>query len=97
MRDDLVPDVSLGTHFLNELIEMDILYLALFPTRQDNVLDKAFFASAPNRLAETAPDAAAWGEMVRLIDTADLKDVTLKLHADTLKQTVVCYQQREGR
>jgi len=97
MRDDLVPDVSLGTHFLNELIEMDILYLALFPMRQDNYLDKAFFASAPNRLAEAAPDAAAWGEMVRLIDTADLKGVTLKLHADTLKQTVVCYQQRDGR
>ena len=97
MRDDLVPDVSLGTHFLNELIEMDILYLALFPTRQDNYLDKAFFASAPNRLAEAAPDAANWGEMVRLVDTADLKDVTLKLHADTLKQTVVCYQERAGK
>jgi len=31
MREDLVPDVSLGTHFFNELVEMDILYLALFP------------------------------------------------------------------
>ena len=31
MREDLVPDVSLGTHFLSELVEMDMLYLALFP------------------------------------------------------------------
>ena len=33
MRDTLVPDVSLGTHFLSELVEMDVLYFALFPRR----------------------------------------------------------------
>jgi len=95
MRDDLVPDVSLGTHFLNELIEMDILYLALFPTRQDNYLSKAFFESAPNRLVDVAPDAAAWASMVRIVDAADLAGVALKLHANTLKQTVICYQQHK--
>ena len=31
MREDLIPDVSLGTHFFNDLVELDILYLALFP------------------------------------------------------------------
>ena len=36
MREDLVPDVSLGTHFFNDLVEMDILYLALFPGRRNN-------------------------------------------------------------
>ena len=39
MRDDLVPDVSLGTHFFNDLVEMDILYLALFPGRQGQLLE----------------------------------------------------------
>jgi hypothetical protein len=98
MRDDLVPDVSLGTHFLNELIEMDILYLALFPTRQDNVLNKAFFSSLPNRLADLAPDAADWARAVRVIDAADLGPRTaVKLHADTLKQTVVCYLAHAGK
>ena len=33
MHEHLVPDVSLGTHFLNELVETDMLYLALFPQR----------------------------------------------------------------
>ena len=97
MRDDLVPDVSLGTHFLNELIEMDILYLALFPTRQDNFLNKAFFSSLPNHLADLAPDAAGWASAVRIIDTADLGSRgTVKLHANTLKQTVLCYLERSG-
>jgi hypothetical protein len=98
MRDDLVPDVSLGTHFLNELIEMDILYLALFPTRQDNVLNKEFFSSRPNHLADLAPDAADWARAVRVIDTADLGPrAAVKLHADTLKQTVVCYLAHAGK
>jgi hypothetical protein len=98
MREDFVPDVSLGTHFLNELVEMDMLYLALFPTRQDNFLNQAFFESRPNRLADLAPDEAAWAEAVRVIDTADLGDGrTLKVHANTLKQKVVCYLDVDGR
>jgi hypothetical protein len=94
MRDDFVPDVSLGTHFLNELIEMDILYMALFPTRADNLLNKAFFESQPNRLPELLPDAAQWAAGVRVIDLEGR--LAVKLHANTLKQKAVCYVEREG-
>jgi hypothetical protein len=97
MRDDLVPDVSLGTHFLNELIELDILYLALFPTRADNRLNKAFFDSRPNRLAELLPSAAAWAPVIRVIDTASLGLQSVKVHANTLKQKVVCYLESSGK
>ena len=41
MRDDLVPDVSLGTHFFNDLVEKDMLYLALFPKREGNYWNDA--------------------------------------------------------
>jgi len=92
MRDDLVPDVSLGTHFLNELVEMDMLYLALFPTRSDNSLSKTFFEGRPNRLAALAPDAANWAHAVRVIDLADIDGGRgIRLHANTLTQKVVCY------
>ena len=30
MHEGLVPDLSLGTHFFNDLVEMDILYMAFF-------------------------------------------------------------------
>ena len=86
MREDLVPDVSLGTHFLNELVEMDMLYLALFPTRADNSLDKAFFEDQPNHLAKLLPDAAGWAHAVRVFDPTGFR-----LHANCLKQKVVCY------
>ena len=34
MHEHLVPDVSLGTHFFNELVEADTLYFAMFPDRE---------------------------------------------------------------
>jgi hypothetical protein len=95
MRDDLVPDVSLGTHFFNELVELDILYCALFPKRQDNVLNGGFFESAPNRLAELMPAAASWVPVIKVIDAASLPGGgRLRLTADCLKQRVVCYRNR---
>jgi pyruvate, water dikinase len=92
MRDDFVPDVSLGTHFLNELVEMDMLYLALFPTRPEDFLRKEFLEGPPNRLAELMPDAAEWAHVVRVIDPASaISARNLMLYANTLKQRVVCY------
>jgi len=72
MRENLVPDVSLGTHFLNELVEMNILYMALFPHQQRNYLHEEFFLNAPNRLLTLVPGAARWTDAVRVIDTHDV-------------------------
>jgi hypothetical protein len=96
MRDDLVPDVSLGTHFFNDLVEMDILYLALFPGRKDNFWDRAFFERSPNRLAELLPSEAQWSEVVRVIDVQSaFRDGTvLKLNSNALTQQVLCYLER---
>jgi pyruvate, water dikinase len=92
MREDVVPDVSLGTHFFNELVEMDMLYLALFPNRPDNSLGKEFLEGCPNSLADLAPDAAAWGHVVRVINAASLPSGRrVRLHANTLTQKVVCF------
>jgi pyruvate, water dikinase len=93
MRDDLVPDVSLGTHFFNELVEMDILYLALFPGRKENSWDREFFEQSPSRLTELAADMAEWSGVIRVIDVAGRPGGTavLKLNANALEQTVLCY------
>lgn len=71
MRENLIPDVSLGTHFLNELVETDVLYMALFPQQETNYLNEDFFLNAPNRLPDTLANGAKWQEVVRLIDTRD--------------------------
>jgi hypothetical protein len=96
MREDIVPDVSLGTHFFNELVEMDILYMALFPTREGNFIGRAFFEEQPNRLTDLLPEEGRWAETVRVIDAADLPDRAIVLNANTLAQTVLVYLDRDA-
>ncbi len=93
MRQDLVPDVSLGTHFLSDLVELDMLYLALFPTQEGNKLNRRFFEEAPSRLSQLLPDTGAdYLQTVRVIDADDLSEGRgLRLYANTLEQECVCY------
>lgn len=92
MRDDLIPDVSLGTHYFSDLVEMDILYLALFPNREGNFLNESLLAASPNRLSELLPDVKKWCEVVQVIDICNLPGRgEVILNADTLKQKVLCY------
>jgi len=92
MHEGLVPDVSLGTHFFNELVESDILYLAIFPERESNALNEGFLQTMPNCLGRLLPDAAHRADVVRVLDTADLPaDTRLMLHASNRGQQAVCY------
>jgi hypothetical protein len=99
MRENLIPDVSLGTHFLNELVEMNILYLALFPRQAQNELKEEFFLQAKNRLLDLAPQAGPWSEMIRVINIADLPEEkrTIMVRADALEQHVIVYCQPSAR
>ncbi len=47
MREGLVPDVSLGTHFFNDLVEMQVLYLALVPGKDGNRVNASLLEQAP--------------------------------------------------
>ncbi len=85
MSDNLIPDVSLGTHFLNELIEADMLYFALFPARQGNRIDEAAILGRPNRLAELLPERRRFADVVHV---TDFEPGTATLYADAEEQRV---------
>jgi len=91
MHEGLVPEVSLGTHFFNDLVEMDMLYFAVYPQKYDNTLNKEFFAKAQNNLAKLLPDAAKWSEVVVVIDSAKNKGEQICLNSNVLRQQVMCY------
>jgi len=96
MRENLVPDVSLGTHFLNELVESDMLYLALFPEQGTNYLGTEQFERAPNQLLQLAPDARKWVDAISVIEASDVTGGNggVFLNADAFRQKVVCYLER---
>ncbi len=70
MREGLVPEVSRGSHLLNELVARDILYLAIFPGKPHNDLDDAIFERLSNRLAEIVPGSERWGDVLAVVDGA---------------------------
>ena len=91
MRDGLVPDVSLGTHFFNDLVDLDILYCALYPERESSVLDVSWLKGSANELARILPDDAKWSDAVRVIDHSHASEDAAFLFADNLNQEVILY------
>lgn len=88
----VVPDVSLGTHFFNDLVEGNILYLAVFPEKKGQALNEGFFLTSKNRLADLLPDEARWAEVVRVVDLAEgPAGMALYLNANALTQRALCY------
>ena len=84
MHEGLVPDLSLGTHFFHEMVEMNMLYLGFFKAREGNVLNQKLLDELPNLLAELLPDASQWARVVRVIDAPSGREMVF--FADHMKQ-----------
>ena len=92
MHEHLIPEVSLGTHFFNDLVEADMLYFALHPQKYDNILNEEFFSTAKNVLERLLPDEKKWSSVVKVIDGLNQKDdLNICLSADVTKQSAICY------
>ena len=83
----LMPELSFGTHFFQDLVESGIFYVALFPDRPECSLNCELLAKLPNRLAELVPDYTEYHTVVRV---TDLHTTPLQLLADIVSQQVVC-------
>jgi pyruvate, water dikinase len=77
MHEGLVPDLSLGTHFFHELVEMDTLYIGYFNSRQGNTLNTEFINGARNELESLLPNQATWAPVVKIIEATTDKPIYL--------------------
>jgi hypothetical protein len=59
---------SYGTHFFQDLIEAQILILALSLEDPDSKFKRSFFLKSANQLSDLVPEATQWSEVVRIID-----------------------------
>lgn len=93
MREDLIPDVSLGTHFFNDLVEFNILYLALYPDRKETILNQDFLEKISDKnFPEIDDELKHVNNAIKIIDIKDIKGVkSIFLYANSMKQQVVCY------
>ena len=87
-----LPEVSYGTHFFQDLVEADIIYVPVFPEEEDAEFNAAFFEGAHSVLPELLPDAAAHGDIVRVVDVVrESGGRTAKVVADPEKQEAICF------
>lgn len=85
-----VPELSFGTHFFQDLVEADIVYIPLYPDQPGNVYKELFFSESDNLLAEILPQYAYLSDVLRVIDvpgTCVRKTLSIHLNAD-LEQAV---------
>ncbi|MCL5105398.1 MAG: PEP/pyruvate-binding domain-containing protein [Armatimonadetes bacterium] len=87
-----VPEVSYGTHFFQDLVEGQIIYLPVYPDDANAAFNEAFFAEAPNTLTDLLPDAAEFDHLVLVIDVPAVANGSLaEVVADPQVRDAVCY------
>ena len=86
------PELSYGTHFFQDLVEADIIYIPVFPEKRDTNFNKRFFTQSPNVLAEILPQYAESGDVIRVIDTPSSHNGEYAyIIADTQTRKAICY------
>ncbi len=70
-KGDVLPDLSFGTHFFQDLVEAEIRYIPLYPGEPGTLFQESFLKDAPNILSRTLPEYADIADAVRVIDVPE--------------------------
>lgn len=90
MHKGLIPDVSLGSHFFNDIVELEMIYMAVTPHNEGHAINDDLIHSLPNSLLRLLPDADEWKDVIFVFDGADTGR-SIQLHADSIQQKAVLY------
>jgi len=86
------PEVSYGTHFFQDLVESDILYLPVYPDDAAVDFNTEFFAGSPNILKNLLPELSSFEDVVHVIDVpAATGGASAKVIADPQTRRAVCF------
>jgi len=87
-----VPEVSYGTHFFQDLVEGQIIYLPVYPDDAATEFQGEYFETAPNTLLELFPHAVEYDSVLRLIDVPKTTGGAFaQVVADPQRRHAVCF------
>jgi len=66
-EEGFTPDVSNGTHFFNDLVEADIIPIAIYPDQIGVIFNEDFLLQSMNELVSMVPDFASYESVVHVI------------------------------
>jgi hypothetical protein len=85
---NLMPELSFGTHFFQDLVESDIFFVALFPGKAGTIFNRAKLDEIPNKLAEVLPESSKYADVVGFYE---LRDRKLRIISDITSRKLVCF------
>lgn len=80
-----IPELSYGSHFFQDLVEMQIFYAALFADNKKNIFNPEYILKYPNMLEELCPNTKVFPQVIHVAKTTGLE-----LFSDILSQKVLC-------
>jgi pyruvate,water dikinase len=93
-----VPELSYGTHFFQDLVESDILYLPVYPDDEATDFNTEFFAQSPNILKDLLPELSSFEEVIHVIDVPEATGgASAKVIADPQTRNAVCFLDRSAK
>ena len=84
----MVPDLSFGSHFFQDLVEAGIFYVAIFPNSEETLFNIDFFENAANDLKDILPKETRFENVLKVIDTQS----QIQIKADLKTQNLKCYR-----
>jgi len=84
----LVPDLSFGTHFFQDMVEMDIFYMAIYPEREDVFFNLPWLTRQTNIFEDLMPNDQKYKKVVRVYD---VRGQDLRLLSDIVSQKMICF------
>ncbi|MBN1526521.1 MAG: phosphoenolpyruvate synthase [Candidatus Omnitrophica bacterium] len=90
---NLMPELSYGTHFFQDLVETGIFYVALFPEKKDIVFNHGWLVRSKDIFTELAPQEAKYRGVISVYDVSGRR---VKIMSDIVSQRVICFSGRKG-
>jgi hypothetical protein len=85
---NVMPELSYGTHFFQDLVESGIFYLSLYPDEQGVYINHDILDAESKTLSEYFPQYKKYEHVIKIFD---VKARGLTLAADIMTQRVMCY------
>ncbi len=80
-----MPELSYGSHFFQDLVEMEIFYAAIFADRRNVIFNPSYVKDRPNLLPSLCPDGKIFPQAVHVCQTDGME-----IFSDVVTQRVVC-------
>lgn len=89
------PEVSYGTHFFQDIVEEEIIYMPVYPDAKGSKFNEAFFRDSRNMLTDILPDHGGFSHVVKVIN---VHEASFGAHAVVIanlyEQDAVCYLEK---